>query len=54
MFWMNPWALGTSMWRNAVVMQETAVASEAVIRHRTKTIDSAVRNPLTADFRRTG
>jgi hypothetical protein len=54
MFWMDPWTLGNSMWRNAVAMQETAVASDAVIRHRTTTIDSAMRNPLGADFAELG
>jgi hypothetical protein len=54
MFWMNPWTLGDSMWRNAVAMGETAVASDAVIRHRTTTIDGAMRNPLTADYAELG
>jgi hypothetical protein len=54
MFWMNPWTLGDSMWRNAVAMQETAVASDAVIRHRTTTIDSAMRDPLGADLAELG
>jgi hypothetical protein len=54
MFWMNPWSLSDAMWRNAVAMGETAVASEAVIRHRATTIDRAMRNPLTADFAELG
>ena len=50
MFWVDPWAFGRSMWKNALALHETAVASEAVIRHRRGTIDDAMRNPMGADL----
>ncbi len=49
MFWMDAWKLGASMWANGVALQETATAAHGVIDHRSKTIDAAMRNPLTAD-----
>jgi len=54
MFWMNPWTLGDALWRHAVAIGETAAASDAVIRHRTFTIDSAMRDPLGADYAELG
>lgn len=54
MFWMSPWTFGHSMWRNAVAMQETAAASDAVIRHRSASLDTAMRNPLNADVAELG
>jgi hypothetical protein len=50
MFWTDAWKLGASMWANSLALQETAIASQSVIDHRSKTIDAAVRNPLTADL----
>ena len=49
MFWTDAWKLGASLWANGVAVQQTAAAADAVIRHRSGTIDAALRNPLAAD-----
>ncbi len=49
MFWTDAWKLGASMWANSVALQETATAAHGVIGHRSKTIEAAMRDPLTAD-----
>lgn len=54
MFWTDPWGLGMSMWRNAIALQETAVASHAVIGCRHDTIRAALSNPLDADVEELG
>ena len=54
MFWIDEWKLGAAMWKNAVTIGETAVAIGAVIRHRSGTIDAALRNSVEADVAELG
>ena len=41
--------LSASLWRYTLMLTETAVASESVIRRRSKVINGALRDPATAD-----
>ena len=50
MFWTDSWKIGASMLANGRALNETASASQSVIEHRSRTIDAALRNPLTADY----
>lgn len=49
MYWTDAWRIAAAMWENSLALGETAVASQAVIGHRSRTIDAAMRNPLSAD-----
>ncbi|UAK26078.1 hypothetical protein [Sphingomonas nostoxanthinifaciens] len=53
MFW-NAWKLGSSLWANGLALQETAMAAAGVIGHRSQLIDSAMRDPLSADVAELG
>lgn len=50
MFWTDMWKAGVSFWSTGVALQETALAACAVVGHRGRTIDAALRNPLEADL----
>jgi hypothetical protein len=50
MFWRQAFDLGSSLWANGLALSQTAMASKAVIGHRGRTIDAAIRSPLLGDY----
>lgn len=52
--WAGMWRTGQDMLETSLKMAETAVASQAVIESRTRTMAEAVRNPLGADYAELG
>lgn len=54
MDWTSAWKLGASIWANSVTALETVLAANNVVRERGRTIDAAMRDPLTADVRELG
>jgi hypothetical protein len=49
MFWTDSWRIGAALWQSGFALGETAIASHAVIGHRSRTIDAAMRDPARAD-----
>jgi len=52
--WMNLWAAGWNMAQTGMKLAELASASQEVVESRTKTIKSAIRNPLKGNYRELG
>ncbi|HEV2043215.1 MAG TPA: hypothetical protein VGR05_00920 [Sphingomicrobium sp.] len=46
----DPWSEWQRLWRAGTMMSETMTASNAVVGHRSKTIETAMSNPLGADY----
>ena len=46
----DPWSEWQRLWRAGTMMSETMTASHAVVGHRSKTIESAMSNPMGADY----
>ena len=46
----NPWSEWQRLWRAGTMMSETMTASHAVVGHRSKTIETAMSDPLGADY----
>ena len=47
---MNPWVEWQKMVRAGAMMTETLSATQAVVEHRTKTIETAMSDPMQADL----
>lgn len=47
---MNPWVEWQKMVRARAMMTETLSATQAVVEHRTKTIETAMSDPMQADL----
>ena len=45
----DPWSEWQRLWRAGTMMSETMTASHAVVGHRSKTIETAMCDPLRAD-----
>ena len=54
MFLTDGWKIGEALLASGRALSESAVASQSVIESRTRTIDAALRNPLTADVAELG
>lgn len=54
MFLTDSWAIGATMLASGRALSESTIASRSVIAARTRTIDAALRNPLTADVAELG
>lgn len=54
MFWTDTMKLGAAFWDGARTLGETATASHAVVAHRSRTIDAAMRDPMSADMTELG
>lgn len=46
----DPWSEWQRLWRAGTIMSETMTASHAVVGHRSKTIETAMSDPLGADY----
>ena len=46
----DPWSEWQRLWRAGTMMSETMSASHAVVGHRSKTIETAMSDPLSADY----
>ena len=46
----NPWTEWQKMWRAGTMLSETMSASQAVVGHRSRTIENAMSDPLGADY----
>ena len=46
----DPWTEWQKLWRAGTMLSETMTASQAVVGHRTKTIEAAISDPLGADY----
>ena len=46
----NPWTEWQRLWRAGTMLSETMAASQAVVEHRSRTIEDAMGDPLSADY----
>lgn len=46
----NPWTEWQRLWRAGAMLSETMTASQAVVEHRSRTIEDAMSNPMRADY----
>ncbi|MEO7813817.1 MAG: hypothetical protein ABIR87_00015, partial [Sphingomicrobium sp.] len=46
----NVWTEWQKMWRAGAMLSETMTASQAVVGHRSRTIEDAMSDPLRADY----
>ena len=46
----DPWSEWQRLWRAGTMMRETMTASHAVVGHRSKTIETAMSDPFSADY----
>ena len=46
----DPWSEWQRLWRAGTMMSETMTASHAVVGHRSKTIETAMSDPMGADY----
>ena len=46
----NPWTEWQKLWRAGTMLSETMTASQAVVEHRSRTIEGAMSDPLHADY----
>ena len=46
----DPWTEWQKLWRAGTMLSETMTASQAVVGHRSKTIEAAINDPLGADY----
>ena len=46
----DPWSEWQRLWRAGTMMSETMAASQAVVGHRSKAIETAIKDPLGADY----
>ena len=50
----NMWTEWQKMWRAGTMLSETMTASQAVVEHRSRTIEDAMSDPLGADYNELG
>ena len=50
----NMWTEWQKMWRAGTMLSETITASQAVVEHRSRTIEDAMGDPLGADYNELG
>ena len=50
----NMWTEWQNMWRAGTMLSETMTASQAVVEHRSRTIEDAMSDPLGADYNELG
>ena len=46
----NPWTEWQRLWRAGTMLSETMAASQAVVEHRSRTIEDAMGDPMSADY----
>ena len=46
----NMWSEWQRLWRAGTMLSETMVASQAVVEHRSRTIEDAMSDPMRADY----
>ena len=46
----NMWSEWQRLWRAGTMLSETMTASQAVVEHRSRTIENAISDPMRADY----